>query len=597
MTDPDRLTPTTPPRPIRPAPSPRADAVWAAARARNALRRKRRIGFIATLFALGALAFLIFVPQQAQRVARESLPDPTEWRDTVPVMDSLSGTQALLGAALREFAGARDSAVLQAQLASAPAPALPPEQVARRDALTRVAAELERGLERAVRAPLLASYRALGETAALRTSTQTRALLDSLAEVEREREAFGTVSGVDPIYVSLTSRASDLGRQIQALGSAALASARGELEQLRAVPRVAPNPLLALPPVDTLAPLARVAAAREQVRLSLEALERTRTANQDYVRRVAEVRRRESVAAPPAAVVAAALILGLVAGYALVFGAEVMRPRVGSVAEAERLAGARVLAVVGLFTRTPERDRRRADEHRAGLVQPGSETYRLLYLHLSATGAALPMVTVTGGDATVAGTVAVNLAAAAAAEARSTLLVDLDTTSAVASRILRIPLDPGLTDIRAGSLAWPEAVTTIPIGRDRALDMITSGRPPRSSWRRGADEPETVPVDAEELRRGLARMTRRYDLTVLVAAAERIGDGEGGLVAMPEVIICARVAFTTHRSLADTVDAVRDAGLRVAGVVLWMGPAPSIPAAVPGRRQRRWEGALAGAGT
>ena len=50
------------------------------------------------------------------------------------------------------------------------------------------------------------------------SSARARLLLDSLTEVEREREAFGTTGGADPVYVALTSRAAEIGRAIQAVG-------------------------------------------------------------------------------------------------------------------------------------------------------------------------------------------------------------------------------------------------------------------------------------------------------------------------------------------------------------------------------------------
>src|SRR5678815_5983477 len=37
------------------------------------------------------------------------------------------------------------------------------------------------------------------------------------AEVEREREGFGTTGGTDPVFLALTSRATEIGRAIQAL--------------------------------------------------------------------------------------------------------------------------------------------------------------------------------------------------------------------------------------------------------------------------------------------------------------------------------------------------------------------------------------------
>src|SRR5690606_24836270 len=99
--------------------------------------------------------------------------------------ERLHDRQAALAAATAAFAAARDSAIRQAELAAAPPPPLPPEQVARRDSLAQVVDELERALERVAVAPLLASYRTLGETRALRDVPQVRAVLDTLAAVER----------------------------------------------------------------------------------------------------------------------------------------------------------------------------------------------------------------------------------------------------------------------------------------------------------------------------------------------------------------------------------------------------------------------------
>jgi len=53
-----------------------------------------------------------------------------------------------------------------------------------------------------------------------------RVLLDSLAGIERDRNAFGAVGTVDPVYLALTSRANAIGRSRQAVADAK----RGESE-------------------------------------------------------------------------------------------------------------------------------------------------------------------------------------------------------------------------------------------------------------------------------------------------------------------------------------------------------------------------------
>ena len=60
---------------------------------------------------------------------------------------------------------------------------------------------------RADNAPLLGSFRALAEAPQMRGDPRVKQLLDSLVEIERERESFNAVGGVDPVFVALTARA------------------------------------------------------------------------------------------------------------------------------------------------------------------------------------------------------------------------------------------------------------------------------------------------------------------------------------------------------------------------------------------------------
>ena len=101
-----------------------------------------------------------------------------------------------------------------------------------------------------------------------------------------------------------------------------------------------------------------------------------------------------------------------------------------------------------------------------------SEGYRRLYLHLAATEANVPIVTIAGDVAAIVGTVASNLAAAAAYEARSTLLVDVDPATSIVAKVLRVPPNPGFAGIVTGISDWPDSIVSTTIGRDRPLDVL-----------------------------------------------------------------------------------------------------------------------------
>ena len=94
-----------------------------------------------------------------------------------------------------------------------------------RDSLAAQVAQLGRLLARAENAPLLGSYRALAEAPAMRGDASVNQLLDSLVEIERERESYNAVGGVDPVFVALTARANELGRAIEAVAIARRAGA------------------------------------------------------------------------------------------------------------------------------------------------------------------------------------------------------------------------------------------------------------------------------------------------------------------------------------------------------------------------------------
>jgi hypothetical protein len=190
-----------------------ASAQWINARARNALRRPLRISVIGLVVFLVSLLGLIAVPRQAQRAAGIVAPSPREWRDTAGLIAGVDGERNRLDSIETSLASIRAYLTRPA-----PAPAvesLPPETVARRDSLAAMVTSLVRLIARVEQSPLAASYRALADAPALRNEPAVRVLVDSLADVERERDAFGAVGGIDPNYVALTARATEIGHAIQ----------------------------------------------------------------------------------------------------------------------------------------------------------------------------------------------------------------------------------------------------------------------------------------------------------------------------------------------------------------------------------------------
>ena len=223
--------------------------------------------------------------------------------------------------------------------------------------------------------------------------------------------------------------------------------------------------------------------------------------------------------------------------------------------------------------------------HDASLASLGAEGYRLLYLHVSATGSALPLVTVTGDDANIVATVAANLAAASAYEARTTLLVDGDLGSGAVSGVLRIAPEPGLATVIAGRADWAEVVHVAVVGRDRTLDVIPSG-----IWTAG--RAAIAEAAAERVRHDLSRLAFRYDFTVLVADESHAERGSTSVLPAPDVILVARVGHTPIAWIANAVKGLGHAGTRVRGIVLWESDPPHVPtreevSAMVGTRSRR----------
>lgn len=535
--------------------------LWMAARARNALRRVVVFGIVGGVVFIAALIAFVIVPRSASKKALAVASKLEARTDSLP---AVAARDRYLAEVTRT-----DSVLNAARLAANPAPTpvidtFPPAVRAQRDSLNAELATLNRLIDRAENAPLPTSYRALAASPAVAADPRVRVLLDSLADIERERNAFGAVGGVDPVYLSLTSRATAIGRAIQGIADVKRGEVRSKLALIRPTAAPVDRPKLS---VDTAALLAQQAAAQQNYAAAAKQLDQINQRNARIERESARARELANVGAPPWAMLAAAVVLALAVGFAASFGTELKRPHIADPREAEQVSGARVLTVVRPPEVVVERSRRQADVEAPPLIDVVSESYRTLYLHIASVEASVPIVTITGDDPGIVATVASNLAASAAYEARSTLLVDVDPTTCSVASVLRIRPDPGLSGIITGTATWPEAIVPTTIGRDRPLDVLPSG-----TRRAGLPQPDVV----EEVRKELARMQRRYDFIIIAAPTSYVQRSASSIIPAPDVILCARVAHTTVGALKSAVDSLRGADMRIHGLVLWDAQMPQL---------------------
>src|SRR3979411_664622 len=535
--------------------------LWMAARARNALRRVVVFGIVGGVVFIAALIAFVLVPRNASRKALAVAAQIEAKNDSSPAVAARDRYLAEVTAV--------DSALDAARRAANPVPApvidtFPPAVRAQRDSLGAQLATLNRLIDRAENAPLPTSYRALAASPEVCADPRVRILLDSLAGIERDRNAFGAVGTVDPVYLALTSRANAIGRSIQAVADAKRGEIRGKLALIRPAPAPVVRPAIA---VDTAKLLAQRATAQQSYSVAERQVNQISTRNSRIDRESARARELSNVGAPPWAMLAAAVVLALAVGFAASFGTELQRPHIADPREAEQVSGARVLTVIRPPEVVVERSRRQADVEAPPLIDVVSESYRTLYLHIASVEASVPIVTITGDDPGIVATVAANLAASAAYEARSTLLVDVDPTTCSVASVLRIRPDPGLSGIITGSATWPEAIVPTTIGRDRPLDVLPSG-----TRRSGLPEANVV----EDVKKELARMQRRYDFIIIAAPTSYVQRSGSSIIPAPDVILCARIAHTTVGGLKTAVETLRGADMRIHGLVLWDAEMPQL---------------------
>jgi len=552
-----------------------------AARARNALRRPVFIGAVSIVTFIASLVALVVVPQQARRTAAQLRPATAQRPDTAPTVAALAEARRQVAAADSALVTARSQL---AQLIAATATANVGDTLATgepitgatrtaRDSLAAQAAQLSRLLARAENAPLLGSYRALAEAPAMRGEASARQLLDSLVEIERERESYNAVGGVDPVFVALTARANELGRAIEAVAVARRADLRRQMAAL-----APPLPDLSRSVPDTLQRIAAASAARAAAAGVADRLARERAELAQLDAREERARELANLGAPPPAMLAAALIFGAVIGFGFALIDEIRHPRIADAYEVERATGLRVLGVISPLPPSPERNRRSSDRDAPPYIDPGADGHQLIYLHIATAGASVLMLTVTGDNPAVSAVVGINFAAIAADEARSTLLIDTDAAASTVATALRLRASQGISGLTSAQVTWPEAVRHVRIGRESSIDVVPTG----------PDAP-TFQAVSTLLQNDAVRLARRYDTIVVVSAAEQVLNGLPSVLPIPDVIYCVRAGQTPLAQIKRALEDIERTGGRMRGIVLWNAPdpilaevrAPEPPAAEP----------------
>jgi len=533
--------------------------VWIAARARNALRRRALASIVTGVAFVCALIGLVLLPRETTRLVRVMSQHPAEKiADTSAATDALVLARASIRQADSALAAVRRVVALQQRPpAAVPQDTLSPALRSERDSLSALLESLTTAMTRAADSPLPPAFKALGESPALARDPRVRVWLDSLDEVDRLRAPFGALGAGDPIYVALTARVNELGRSIRDAASTRRSELRARIAPLMAPPP--PLPTLQATSVDTMAFVnARESATNEFV-LARQRLDSLRRVNARIDTVATQAREVANVGAPPIAMLAAALVIALAVGFAAVFIGEMRHPRVAHMREGEAVSNVRVLSVIQSSS-VVERGRRQSDVETPPLIDITSESYRTLYLHLAATEASVPIVTITGDIPAVVATIAANLAAVAAYEARSTLVVDSDPSTSFLASVLRINSDPGLHGVLGERVDLSAAIVSTTVGRDRPLDVLPSGH-----GRIGTASPDAV----RAVHDALARMERRYDFIVIVAPSSYAQLKTNTIIPAPDVIVCAQVGVTRIAELRAIVKNLRGAGKTVQGIVLW----------------------------
>jgi Mrp family chromosome partitioning ATPase len=460
-----------------------------------------------------------------------------------------------------------------------PAPGARQVAAARPPTGTRPTAGLTAAIDEARRLRTVSAWLLVAERPEVSAGPRMRSLADTLRALAARREALPSGPERDRQLSELTQRMGRTGYTILAIAEnrrleldagvdTSAAAASVALRGSRAVvePEVHPDTA----GIGLMLRAARDSATRarlehDSLRMLLRAIDSS----------IAAVPPSGIPASSPAIVLAVILVGGLVLRFGASLSREIRAPALANAREVEALAGVPVLATVrDALLDGPARYR-----------PSGVDPFRMLYLGLTATGTRTRTAVVTGRDGEIAAAAGARLAIAAAADHRTTLVIDVDPTRIALARVLRERAEPGLSDALAGAFRWREVAR--PIGSSDGLPITLL---PAGTEREDLAVGEALDRLLEEF----ARFRAGFELTILVAPRERLELAER-LVGKGPLLLATISGETSVEAFAAECTALRDDGRRPHGVVLWDTTRPVLPsraelAALVSKRKGRTPG-------
>jgi Mrp family chromosome partitioning ATPase len=536
------------------------EPAWLSSRARNAARRPLVIGTAAAIIVALAGISLILAPKNRRPMGPTAGVEAIRI-DTVPLHVSLSRANARVTSAESALVIVRRE--VAAYTAQPKIDSVSPQLIARHDSLTNILTELSALIGKVETIPLPSSYRSLAASPALVSNGRVKTLLDSLSDVERERDAFGGAGGADPMFVALTSRATDIGRAIEGIASERRDSLRSEINRIATPTRQIAQARAAAP--DTMPWVAERDSAQSAVAVANTDLDNARQALELRRQEMERAQEISAISASPFAMIVAAAIFGIVFGFGAALQSELRRPTVADAPEIERVTGVRVMASVVPSAESAEYDRRKSDRLAPGYLDPKSESYQLAYLHVEQSAATPDVIAVLGDDPDICAIVTMNIAAIAAEDARSVLVIDAAGRSDAIRALLPFSASGDLSDLIGGIGTWVDSTAHVSVGRDRLIDVVTGSRSP---------DPASL---MELIERERPRLGRNYD-TVFVIGALDLVPAIVEKAFVEGTVLTATAGRTRLTELVEATKALREKARQLYGVVLWDAAPPRLTA-------------------
>ncbi len=401
-----------------------------------------------------------------------------------------------------------------------------------------------------------AAWLAVANRPEVRDGPRMRSLAESLQVLGARRANLPTGPQRDRQLADLTQRISRAGYTILAIAE----NRRLELGPSAAPVPARPTPVEpAGPPevIDSAGPAATLREARDSVVTARRAHDSLGVLVRALDASLASTERPGLASASPAIALGILLVLGLALRFGTALVREVRDPAIAHAREAESVGGAPVLATV-----------RDAQLDGPARFRPsGVDPFRMLYLGLTATGTRTRTALITGSDPVIAAAVGARLAIAAAADHRTTIVVDLDPVQIVLARMLRERAEPGLTDALAGAFRWREVARPIGSSDGLPITLLPAGTE-RDDF--------AVGEELDRLCEDFARFRAGFELTILVAPPAAI-ELAVRLVGPSPLLVATSGGDTSISRFAAECAELRGAGRRIHGLVLWDTDRPVLP--------------------